>query len=179
MTEGVLLSGGGGVLGLWLARVGVQALLLAYPTSLPRTRDVAIDVPVLLFALGLSMATGLLFGLVPFAQRRARDLVTVLKEGGDRGGSGGSRHHVRRALVMAEVALAMMLVTGAGLLLRTVDNLTRVDPGFDRSRLVTFSMTLPRATSDPGVRARVYQRLLETLGGAPGVQAATAMSICR
>ena len=176
MTEGVLLAAGGGVLGLWLARVGVQALLLAYPTSLPRTRDVAIDVPVLLFALGLSMATGLLFGLVPFAQRRARDLVTVLKEGGDRGGSGGGRHHVRRALVMAEVALAMMLVTGAGLLLRTVDNLTRVDPGFDRSRLVTFSMTLPRATSDPGVRARVYQRLLETLGAAPGVQAATAMS---
>ena len=176
MTEGVLLSVGGGVLGLWLARAGVQALVLAYPTSLPRTSEVAIDVPVLLFALGVSMATGLLFGLAPFAQRRARDLVTALKEGGDRGASGGGRHHIRRALVMAEVALAMMLVTGAGLLLRTVDNLTRVDAGFDRSRLVTFSMTLPRATSDPGARAQVYQRLLETLRAAPGVQAATAMS---
>ena len=74
---------------MWLARVGVQALVLAYPTSLPRTRDVAIDVPVLLFALGVSMATGLLFGLAPVAQRRARDLVTALKEGGDRGASGG------------------------------------------------------------------------------------------
>ena len=150
MTEGVLLSAGGGVLGVWLAHAGVQALLLAYPTSLPRTSEVAIDVPVLLFALGLSMGTGLVFGLVPVGQRRVRDLVTVLKEGGDRGGSGGGRHHIRRALVIAEVALAMMLVTSAGLLLRTVDNLARVDAGFDRSRLVTFSMTLPRARQMPG-----------------------------
>ncbi len=176
MTEGVLLSVGGGVLGLWLARAGVQALVLAYPTSLPRTREVAIDVPVLLFALGVSIGTGLLFGLVPVGQRRVRDLVAVLKEGGDRGASGGGRHHIRRALVMAEVALAMMLVTSAGLLLRTVDNLTRVDTGFDRSRMVTFSMTLPRAASDAEGRAQVYQRLLDTLRAAPGVQAATAMS---
>ena len=102
--------------------------------------------------------------------------MTVLKEGGDRGASGAGRHHIRRALVMAEVALAMMLVTSAGLLLRTVDNLTRVDAGFDRSRMVTFSMTLPRSASDAGGRAQVYQRLLDTLRAAPGVQAATAMS---
>ncbi len=146
MTEGVLLSVVGGVLGLWLARVGVRAMILAYPTSLPRTSEVAIDVPVLVFTLLVSMGTGLLFGLVPVGQRRVRDLMTVLKESGDRSSSAGGRHHIRRALVMAEVALAMMLVTGAGLLLRTVDNLTRVDTGFDRSRMVTFSMTLPRAT---------------------------------
>ena len=145
MTEGVLLSAAGGVLGLWLARAGVQALVLAYPTSLPRTTDVAIDVPVLLFALATSIGTGLLFGLAPVAQGRAGDLVSAVKEGGDRGASGGGRHHIRRALVMAEVALAVMLVTSAGLLLRTVYNLTHVDAGFDRSRLVTFSMTLPRS----------------------------------
>ena len=114
----------------------------------------------LLFALGVSMATGLLFGLAPAAQSRCtrpRDR----PQGGRRrdGGSGGGRHHVRRALVIAEVALAVMLVIGAGLLLRTVYNLTRVDAGFDRSRLVTFSMTLPRATSDAGGRAQAYQRL--------------------
>jgi predicted permease len=77
---------------------------------------------------------------------------------------------------MAEVALAMMLVTGAGLMLRTVYNLTRADAGFDRSRLVTFSMTLPRGTSDSVGRAQSYQRVLETVRAAAGVQAATAMS---
>ena len=176
MTEGLLLSAGGGVLGLWLATAGVQALLVAYPTSLPRSSSVAIDVPVLLFALAVSLATGLLFGLVPVGRRRMRDLVAILKDGGDRGASGGSRHQIRRALVMGEVALAMMLVTSAALLLRTVENLAGVDAGFDRSRLVTFSMTLPRGVSEASGRAQVYQRLLERLGAAPGVQAVTAMS---
>jgi predicted permease len=176
LTEAMLLSVGGGVIGVWLARAGVQALVLIYPTSLPRTRDVAIDVPVLLFAFGVSMGTGLLFGLAPVWHKQARDLVTVLKEGGERGASGGGRHHIRSALVIAEVALAIVLGTSAGLLLRSVDNLTRVDAGFDRSRLVTFSITLPRGTSDAWERAQVYQRLLETLRVTPGVQAATAMS---
>jgi len=103
------------------------------------------------------MTTSLLFGIAPLAQRRLRDIVTALKEGGDRRAGGAGRHRLRRALVMAEVALAVMLVVGAGLLVRTVDNLTRVDAGFDRSRLVTFSMTLPRATSYAGGRAQAYQ----------------------
>jgi putative ABC transport system permease protein len=176
MTEGVLLSAGGGLLGVWLAHAGVRALVLAHPASLPRTSEVSIDVPVLLFATGVSLGTGLLFGLAPLAQRRPRDVAAVLKAGGDRGASSGGRHHVRRALVTLEVALAMMLVVGAGLLLRTVGNLTRVDAGFDRSRLVTFSMTVPRGASEGGGRAEVYQRLLDTLRAAPGVVAATAMS---
>ncbi|MPY89906.1 MAG: FtsX-like permease family protein [Luteitalea sp.] len=176
MTEGVLLSVAGGVLGLWLARAAVQALVRAYPTSLPRTSDIAIDVPVLLFALGVSMGTGVLFGLVPVAQRRVNGLVTALKESGDRGTSGAGHHHIRRALVMAEVALAVMLVVGAALLVRTVYNLTRVDAGFDRSRLVTFSMRLPMAASEPDTRAQAYQRVLDRLRAAPGLQAATAMS---
>ena len=102
--------------------------------------------------------------------------MTALKEGGSRGASGAGRHHIRRALVMAEVALAVMLVIGAGLLIRTVYNLTSVDAGFDRSRLVTFSMTLPMATSEPDTRAQAYQRVLDKLRAAPGVQAATVMS---
>jgi predicted permease len=175
MTEGLLMSVIGGALGLWLARAGVKALLLAYPTSLPRTSEVAIDMPVLLFALGVSMGTGLLIGLAPAGQGRVRDLQRTLKEGGYRG-VGGGRHRMRHALVTCEVALAMMLVISAALLLRTVYNLTRVDAGFDRSRLVTFSMTLPRGVSYPGGRAAVYQRLAATLRTAPGVQAVTAMS---
>ena len=134
MTEGLLLSLIGGVLGVVLARVGVRALLRAYPTSLPRTTEVAVDLPVLLFTLGVAMATGLLVGLAPLMHTRVKGLVTALKEGGAKGATSAARHHVRRGLVMAEVALAVMLVIGAGLLLRTVYNLTQVDGGFDRSR---------------------------------------------
>ena len=176
ITEGVLLSVAGGILGLWLARAGVQAIILAYPTSLPRTGGVAIDMPVLIFALAVSIATGVLFGLAPVMQRRARDLAAALKEGGSRGTSSAGAHRLRRALVMGEVALAVMLVIGAGLLVRTVYNLARVDAGFDRSRLVTFSITLPAVTRYQGGRVQAYQRLLDALRAAPGVQAATAMS---
>jgi putative ABC transport system permease protein len=176
MTESAMLSGAGGLLGLWLASTGVQALIRHYPSTVPRFSEVAVDVPVLLFALGVSIATGLLFGLAPVAGVRVRGVVTALKDGGDRGAVGGGRHHVRGALVAAEVALAVMLVIGAGLLARTVYNLAAVDAGFDRSHLVTFSMTLPQATSEPETRVQAYQRLLEKLRSEPGVQAATGMS---
>ena len=177
MTEGVLLSIVGGVLGLLLAQAGVQALIRMYPTSLPRTSDVTVDPLVLLFTLGVSLLTGVVFGLAPLMHMRMAGLVTALKEGGAKGATGAARHHVRRALVVAEVALALMLVIGAGLLLRTVANLTNVDAGFERSRLVTFSMALPVADyPQPQQRAALYQRLLEKLRGVAGVQAATAMS---
>jgi predicted permease len=175
MTEGVMLCVAGGLLGLWLAHVAVQALIRAYPTSVPRMSEIAIDLPVLLFALGVSMATGVLFGLAPVAQGRMNDLVTAFKEGGDRGASGAGRHHTRRALVVVEVALAVMVVIGAGLLIRTVYNLTSVDAGFDRSRLVTFSMTLAEPY-DPDTRGPAYQRLLDKLRLASGVQGAAVMS---
>ena len=173
VTEGVLLSAAGGLIGAWLAYFSVRVVVLAYPGSLPRTNEVAIDAPVLLFAAAVSMAAGLLFGLAPMVQRETSAPASPLKETADRG---SARHRLRRALVAAEVALAVILVIGAGLLLRTVYNLTRVDAGFDRSRLVTFSMTLPRATTEQEGRAQVYRRLLDSFGGVPGVQAATAMS---
>lgn len=177
MTEGVLLSVIGGVLGLILARVGVDALLRVYPSSLPRTAEVAVDPIVLIFTFGISIATGLVFGLAPIMHTRVKGLVTALKEGGAKGATGAARHHIRRGLVMAEVALAVMLVIGAGLMIRTVYNLAAVDAGFDRSRLVTFQMSL--ATADypqPQQRAQLYQRLLEKLRGVAGIQGASAMS---
>ncbi|HKH71744.1 MAG TPA: ABC transporter permease [Vicinamibacterales bacterium] len=176
MTEGVLLSLIGGVLGVLLARVGIRALLSAYPASLPRTSEVIVDVPVLLFTLGVALVTGVLVGLAPLMHTRASGLLTALKEGGAKGATNAARHHVRRGLVMAEVALAVMLVIGAGLLLRTVYNLTKVDAGFERSRLVTFSMTLPQLTTTSSARLQTYQRLLDKLRALPGVQAATAMT---
>jgi predicted permease len=176
MTEGALLSLSGGVLGLWLAQAGVRALISAYPGSLPRTSEIAIDMPVLMFAFGVSIVTGILFGLAPAFQGQVDGLVTALKSGQAEGAIGAARHRMRHVLIVAEVALALMLVLGAGLMIRTVGNLTDVDAGFSRSRLMTFSMSLPMATSEPETRALAYQRLLEKLRATPGVRAATAMS---
>jgi putative ABC transport system permease protein len=178
MTEGVLLSIIGGVLGLVLARAGIQALIRLYPNSLPRTAEVTVDPIVLIFTLGVSIATGLVFGLAPLMHTRVKGLALALKEGGTRGATAGAaRHHIRRGLVMAEVALAVMLVIGAGLLIRTVYNLSIVDAGFDRSRLVTFQMSLANVDyPQPGPRAQLYQRLLERLRGVAGIQGASAMS---
>ena len=175
IAEGVLLSIGGGLLGLALAQDGVHALFRAYPTSLPRTGNVSVDVPVLLVTLAVAIATGVLFGLVPFARTRVRSLVNALKEGGDRIGAGRTRQLARRSLVVVQVAVAVMLVTGAALLVRTIFNLTSVDGGFNRSRLVTFSISLPEA-SGLGGRAQAFQRVLDALRAQPGVQGATAMS---
>jgi predicted permease len=177
MTEGVLLSLVGGALGLVLARVGIQALIRAYPASLPRTTEVAVDPVVLAFTLTVSVLTGLLFGLAPIMHTRVKMLASSLKEGGARGATGAARHHIRRGLVMAEVALAVMLVIGAGLLIRTVYNLSTVDAGFDRARLVTFQMSLPGVNyPQPAPRAQLYQRLLEKIRGVGGIQGASAMS---
>jgi predicted permease len=175
LTEGVVLAGAGGILGLWLASAGVRALIHAYPTSIPRTGEITIDLPVLLVALGLSTGTALLFGFVALGRGKTSGMVTALKEG-ERGAGGAWRHYARRRLVIAQVAFAVMLVIGAGLLVQTVYNLTRIDAGFDRSRLVTFSMTLPMANSEPDTRAQAYQRVLDRLRSVPGVLGTVAMS---
>jgi predicted permease len=177
MTEGILLSLLGGVLGLGVAIAGLRALLAIYPESLPRSASVSLDPSVLLFTLAVSILTGIVFGFAPLLHTSTGSLATSLKEGGGRGATGAARHHVRRALVMAEVALAVVLVVGAGLMLQTVWNLTTVDAGFDRSRLLTFGLQLPRANYENVTsRAAFYQRLLERLRQTPGVQGATAMS---
>jgi predicted permease len=175
ITEGVLLSVAGAAIGLWIATVGLRSLVLAYPTSLPRTSELTIDPAVLLFTMVVAAATAVFFGLAPAVQSRFVDLVNALKQGARDGGNAG-RHHIRQVLVTAEIALAVMLVIGAGLLVRTVYNLTRVDAGFDRSRMVTFSLTLPRYDQQAVARAAVFQRLLDALRQVPGVETATAMS---
>src|SRR5262249_45146300 len=132
------------------------------------------DMPVLLVGLGLTIGTALLFGFVSLGFR-AKNMVTALKEG-SRGSSGAWRHFAHRGLVVAQVAFAVVLVIGAGLLVQTVYNLSRTDAGFDRSRLVTFSMTLPMANSEPDTRAQAFQRVIERLRSIPGVLESAAMS---
>ena len=177
VIEGTLLSVVGGGLGVALAVAGLRALLAFYPESLPRSADVGLDPTALVFTLGVSLLTGLVFGLAPLAHTRAGALATALKEGGGRGATGGGRHGVRRGLVVAEVALAVVLVVGAGLMVRTIVNLSRVDAGFNRSRLTTFSLDLPNANYGQSTdRARFYHRLVAQLRSLPGVQGATTMS---
>src|SRR5215813_732701 len=174
VTEAAVMSGAGCILGLWLASAGVRALIRAYPTGIPRMAEIAIDLPVLLVALGLSTGTALLVGRLSLGRRRTSGMMTALKEGA-RGASGAWRH-ARRGLLITQVAFAVMLVIGAGLLVQTVYNITRIDAGFDRSRLVTFSMTLPMANSEPATRAQAYQRVLDRLHSVPGVLGTAAMS---
>jgi predicted permease len=176
MTEGVLLSIAGSALALWLARFGLHTLKQAYPAALPRSTEVSVDLHVLLFTCGVAMATSMFFGLAQLRQIGVKGLAIALAETGIRGAGGGTRHHVRRGLVVAEVALAVILVTGAGLLIRTVYNLVNVDVGFDKSRLVTFMVVFPENSYPGGLRqVQVYQRLLDSLRAVPSVEAATAM----
>jgi predicted permease len=177
LTEGVLLSIIGGALGLLIARAGVQAIIRLYPGTLPRTTEVTVDPMVMLFTLGVSVVTGFVFGLAPLMHTRVSLLADALKDGGAKGTIGGVREHVRRGFIMAEVALAVMLVIGAGLLIRTVYNLTLVDAGFNRGRLVTFQMSLATARyPQPAARVQFYQRLLEEFRAVPGIDAASAMT---
>ena len=144
--------------------------LAAYPESLPRAADVALDPAVLGFTLLVSLVTGAVFGLAPLLHLSPDTLVTSLKEGGARAQRSGARHRVRRALVMAEVALAVVLVVGAGLMLRTVVNLMQVDSGFDRAQLTTFALDLPTPIRRRPGRGALLRGPAARLEQVPGVR---------
>jgi predicted permease len=176
ITEGLLLAIAGAAMGVIVARTGIAMLVRTYPDSLPRTGGLAIDGVVLLFAAGVAVVSALLFASAPLVHTRMKGLAAALREGTDRQ-AGGPRQRARACLVIAEVALAVVLVAGAGLLARSVLNLTNVDVGFNRSRLITFSTTLPQARyPQPASRTGVYQSMLERLRTVPGVTSAAAMS---
>jgi putative ABC transport system permease protein len=177
MVEGCLLSVTGAAVGLGVAVVGVRALIAAYPHSLPRSADVTLDLGVLAFTFAIGLATGGVFGLAPLLHLAPDATSLALKEGGARTTAGAGRNRIRRGLVAAEVALAVALVIGAGLLLRTVMNLSNVETGFRRGQLVTFSVTLPSATYAKADQVRsFYQRLLDQLGSTGGVQSVAGMT---
>ena len=174
IAEGIALSLLGAALGLGLAHAGVRALTVVYPDGLPRVADVAMDSTVLGFTMLVSVLTGVVFGVVPLLQVSATGFGRLLKEGGTRG---ATARRVHGALVAGAVALAVVLVIGAGLMVRTVLNLMSVDAGFDRSRLVTFGVALPVATYSTFDRqVQVYQRLIERLATMPGVESASIVS---
>jgi predicted permease len=170
LTESVLLSLGGGVLGLLLAAWGVPLLLRLIPRNLPNPGAVHADLAVLGFTLAMSLGAGLLFGLMPALQMSRADVHASLKEGGR--GAVGDRGalRLRRSLVVTTVALALTLLAGAGLLIRSFSRLVGVDPGFQPDHLLTFNVTLPPAKyANDTVRAGVLERLDAAIGATPGV----------
>ena len=183
LTESVLLAGCGGILGLALGLAGVRALLLLVPGDIPRITDAsgaaivvpALDWRVTTFTIGLSLLTGLLFGLFPALSASKPDLVSTLKEAGGRSGTGVRQTRVRSALVVAETALALVLLVGAALLIRSFVGLRSVDPGLDPRNVFTFQTSLASGAysttaSVSGFTTQVVRRV-ETL---PGVEAAAA-----
>jgi predicted permease len=175
VVEGCLLSFAGAIAGVGLAVAGIRVLIAAFPASLPRSGEVSIDAGVLAFTLVVALATGIVFGLAPLLHLAPSATAAALKDGGQRTAGGGT-NRLRRGLVVAEVGMAVALVIGAGLLLRTVLNLSAVDAGFNRSRLVTFGVSLPEATYAKQEQAKAfYQALTSRLAGLPGVQSVTGV----
>jgi putative ABC transport system permease protein len=174
ITEGIVLSLGGAIAGVGLAWAGISTLLAANPNGIPRAAEIRLDWRVLSFTLGLAVVTGIVFGLAPLLHLGTR-LGTALRDGA-RTTAGAFRLRLRGALVIAEVALAVMLVVGAGLLLRSFINLMNVDAGFNRSQLATFGVVLPGSRYNAEQRVAFYARLADRLRQVPGVHSVAAMS---
>jgi putative ABC transport system permease protein len=173
LTESILLAVVSGSLALLVAFWGIDLLQLVIPDDLPRADEIGIDGKVFGFTLLISLLTGILFGLVPALQASRLNLSNVLNEGG-RSSGGIGHHHLRNLLVVSEVALALVLLTGAGLMMRSFMRLTSVDPGIDTKNILTADIRLPRRRYSPPQQAAFFRQLLERLRAVPGVEAASA-----
>ncbi|MBV9303952.1 MAG: ABC transporter permease [Acidobacteriaceae bacterium] len=177
LTESLILAVSGGLLGLVLAFCGIKAILTIVPSNIPRMDEVSIDPQVLAFTFGISLLTGLFFGLAPVWHMARTDLRETLNEAG-RGmsASEGSRR-VRALLVVSELAMAVLLLVGAGLLIRSFNRLLDVSPGFQTKRLLTLELSLPEKTYPDGPPVRhFYTELMARIGSLPGIQSAGAIS---
>jgi len=162
LTESVVLAIMAGAAGIALAAWGTRALLALAPDNIPRVREVGMNVPVLLFALGTAALCGVLFGVVPALRARRIPLVETLKQGGRAGG--GAHRRAQRALVVAEIALALILSIAAGLMLRSFSALVRVSPGFASDHLLAFRTALPETRYETGDKVEsFYSSLLEKI----------------
>jgi len=170
LTESVTLAGIGGALGIFLAWVFLKAIVaLMPPFTLPSEADVTLNVPVLLFTVAATMLSGILFGCAPAFQAARLNLNDTLKEGG-RSGSGAGKHKLRYALVLAEFALALTLLAGAGMTIHSVWHLTHVDMGFRTDHILTFNLPVPidRLKGAEEINA-FYRQLIERVQSVPGI----------
>src|SRR5262245_10220392 len=173
LTESTLLSLVGGAAGVLLAKWGVDLLIALKPANLPRLSSIAIDGWVLGFAIGVSLMTGIVFGLVPAISASGLDVNEALKEGGRAATGGVVRHRIRSILVVSEIALALVLLIGAGLLIKSIWKLRTVDPGFNPENLLTMRIEMPETRyKEIPKQIQFRDRLLEAVNSVPGAQAA-------
>jgi putative ABC transport system permease protein len=178
LTESVLLSGLGGLVGLALAPRILKAVGMLGATALPRAAEVRIDVAVLAFTTAVSFLVGILFGLAPALQALAGPRFDMLKEGGRSSGAGASRHRLLKALAVGEVAVSLVLLAGAGLLLKSFVRILQVKPGFEAEGVLTMRVSLPEQKySKPEQVRAFYSKLVERVQGLPGVEAAGAVNL--
>ncbi len=176
LTESLVLSAISAALGLALAFGGVRFLAWWNPANIPRVSGVTLDARVLAFTAIVAFVTSIVFSLAPALRAMRLDLADSLKDGSQSSSSGGGRQRFRNGLVIVEMALAVVLLTGAGLMLRTLWSLQRVDLGFDPSNVLTMRLSLPQASyKTPEEVVGFYQRLLERVRTTPGVRTAGAV----
>jgi predicted permease len=175
LAESLLLTFAGAVAGMAIAYVGVRGLLMLAPENAPVVLDVRLDATVLLFTALMAIAAGILFGIAPAWQVARLDRYDSLKEGGRSGTAGLARQRLRAGLVIGEVALALVLLVGAGLFLRSLAALEEVSPGFQPGGVMTATVSLPEAQyGDAAKRAAFYRAVLERLSNVPGAAAVAA-----
>jgi len=175
-TESMMLSIAGGVAGLLIAFGGVKWLVSMAPTTIPRVHEIAVDPGVICFTLLISVATSVLFGLAPALQASRPELTDALKEGG-RSSAGRQRNRLRSMLVISEVALSLVLLIGAGLMIRSFAKLNQIDPGFNPDGVLKMGVSLlPSKYPDDERVASFYQQLVERAAATPGIVSAAAIS---
>ena len=175
LTESVLLAAAGGALGLLIAAWGTRAVISILPDALPRSGEIGMDSRVFIFTALISLVCGILFGLAPALKTSRPDLQETLKEGGR--GSSGTRHRVQGVFVTVEVAMALVLLIGAGLMLRSLARLWSVDPGFNPHNVLTFNVALAPALAGNATAARNALRdLHDRLGAMSGVEAVSLVA---
>lgn len=176
LTESTVLSFTGGLLGIAVAWLGLRVLLLALPYDLPRSGNIGLNLPVLMFSILTSIVVGILFGLVPALQSARTDVQGALQKV-SRGATSGSNAHLSR-LVILQFALTLVLMAGAGLLLRSIRNLWHVNPGFDTSHVISFHVGLsPTLTQTPAATREAYRQLLARIRQVPGIESADITNI--
>jgi putative ABC transport system permease protein len=174
LTESLALALVGGAAGALVAAWGTPALVAAAGGRIPRSSEITLDGGVLLFTLALSLATGIVFGLAPALASASPNLADALRERGS--GAGAGRRRLRSALVLSEVALAFILLAGAGLLLKSLSRIIRVDPGFDARHVLTARLDLPALKYPDAARSgAAYASVVEELGQAPGILSSGAV----
>lgn len=173
LTESVLLATAGGLLGLLIGYAGIQMLVTLSPADIPRVKEINLDVYVLGWTVLISLITGVISGLAPALQISKPNLSQTLQEGGRGAGSGAARDRVRNAIVVVQVAVTLVLLTGAGLLIKSFINLQRVEPGFNPQNVLTMRLSLPsyKYSGDDSVR-NFTTELLQRIKHLPGVHSA-------